>query len=746
MAPKKSKQDIISSDSESSDGEGSDEGGIRINQKFASEYEKKKRYEELTKYKKHDDDDSNSDDSSSSESEDEDGVLLTDNLNLKILRTVNALRNKNDNPEIYDSNVKFFHEDDVNVDALKSKSRKGDAPKHYKDVVREQIMQQMEGGDGDDMDEEDYDDKKKRFGNDSFPSASALEYDEEQRKLRAEFRKQHNDSGESSDDNGDDDDDDLLQLKSSTPADVSSDLVDEATLEKEIELFGKRKIDANNKDDNKSGEEDNLVDPRGEVEDGHKFLQDFILKKQWIDKTAKTALVPSASDDVERDFFGDEVDEDMEEVDKMDAFESKYNFRFEEGLESAPQIVSYARGAAHGAHDDSLRRKDETRKKRRLERQERKARERKAKEEKLRRLKNAKREEMQSKISAIEEASSMGAHFDEETLEKLLQEDFDADKFNSLMESAYGDDYYGQNDGEWKTDADVKQGLKEEIDTGAIDYDGEEEEKDEDEWGGNSQGNKGEPLDEDEYADDQAGGYDYTYDEDNGGDDHAGKESKLSKELKAKMMDELYKLDYEDIIGDMPCRFKYKEVERNAFGLTPEEILFAKDSTLNQFVGLKKLVPYREEGEYVPGYKRRYKFRQDAKADYDEIAANAEKTNEIGANETNEDLEEEPAKKKRRRQKKGKKGDKKTVSEDNLANEDTNVGENDAAKLKKKRRKEQSKKGEKQSEEDVVAEESLESTMASDTKNKKKKRKRHKKEKTSIVEGMSESRFDSYGF
>ena len=46
------------------------------------------------------------------------------------------------------------------------------------------------------------------------------------------------------------------------------------------------------------------------------------------------------------------------------------------------------------------------------------------------------------------------------------------------MESAYGDDYYGQIDREWKTDAVVKQGLKEEIDTGAMDYDGEEEEGD----------------------------------------------------------------------------------------------------------------------------------------------------------------------------------------------------------------------------------------------------------------------------
>ena len=64
-------------------------------------------------------------------------------------------------------------------------------------------------------------------------------------------------------------------------------------------------------------------------------------------------------------------------------------------------------------------------------------------------------------------------------------------------------------------------------------------------------------------------------------------------------------LNYEDIVAGMPTRFKYRQGDTNSCGLSTEEILFARDSTLTQFVSLKKLAPCAEQEYFVGSKKRR---------------------------------------------------------------------------------------------------------------------------------------------
>ena len=60
------------------------------------------------------------------------------------------------------------------------------------------------------------------------------------------------------------------------------------------------------------------------------------------------------------------------------------------------------------------------------------------------------------------------------------------------------------------------------------------------------------------------------------------------------ILDEYYKLDFEDLIGggQIKTRFKYSKVAQEDFGLTEDEILLLDDRALNKLVSLKKYRPY----------------------------------------------------------------------------------------------------------------------------------------------------------
>jgi protein KRI1 len=693
---------------------------------------------------------------------------LTASVKVKFLKTIKALRQKSD--IIYDPNQRFFDDDDDNDDDddenhdqghdSKNDSKKT-KPKRFKDVIREQILEQMEEESGGATQQ------------DSTNSRSKLAYNEQQDELRQAFLKESAKLDGGSRDGGCDDDtkqgDEWMVIKKQAKASSSKIAAMEQEANKELEELQKISKQQN---DNST-----FQDPRGEIQDGEQFLYDFIKNKKWIDKNDPMGEEGSNSDSNGSD-NGDNDDEDsLEDIDKADEFESNYNFRFEQAAAETGasgallSVKTYARGQTM----NTLRREDSTRKEKRQARAERKAAERKAKEEQLKRLKNAKRQELNQKLAQVK--SVIGAveegDIDEAAIMKMLEGDYDPEQFEKAMQDAYGDEFYEKEDAEWKSDLDVRKSLKE-------DEDGEELVGQDDINGDMYDTFDDGQEDEDAGTTDNSQNYDESEEwEDDGKeyqDDIQQEETELEKKLRAKMQDELYKLDYEDIVAGMPTRFKYREVEPNDYGLTTQEILFARDSALKQFVSLKKMAPYNDSGEYHVNSKKRRRFREQLKQDLEEQMAQEAKNQDAIKTQDEEIAEEEPKRKKRRRLKKGKKkgngdGDgieppeatqnKEPVEKTGIPSETSeNVAQEANQSSRERRRKKSGKKGttsskqETEGAEDKSAERceqetispiepKIESNSSMDTSNK--ARKKNKKKKRKLVDRVSKTRLAAYG-
>ena len=126
---------------------------------------------------------------------------------------------------------------------------------------------------------------------------------------------------------------------------------------------------------------------------------------------------------------------------------------------------------------------------------------------------------------------------------------------------------------------------------------------------------------------------------------HNGKGSKSKQNLDIE--EELYELDYEDLVAGIPTRFKYKQVNPEGFGLSAEDILLADDDDLNKYVSLKKLATYREALDVNAGKldKKRKRLRvllrerrEQAQLETPQSTKGNKKSG--GADHENEDLED----------------------------------------------------------------------------------------------------------
>ncbi|TPX64443.1 hypothetical protein SpCBS45565_g05866 [Spizellomyces sp. 'palustris'] len=532
---------------------------LTINRNFAEKYENRKRFEEFSQLKaKYGDEADEEEGSFDSESEEEDevGELVTPEVDAQIMKTIATIRAGK--PEVYDPKQQFFSEAEIEKARAKWKEKQKEVkqsgkPMRLKDYHRRQLL---EGGD------------------DEEGKPEVLTHAEEQDMIKRQFK--------SVIEADDDAEDDFLSIRPRSKDEQKRE-------EEDYRRFLLENMAADGGQGLKDYRDYKAVKARDPEE---AFLMEYILNRGWVDKEAQK--IPSYNEVV-----GD-VEDDEEAVEAAEEFERQHNFRFEE--EGAFDIVTHARNI-----DGTIRRKDDKRKRQRDAKKARKETEDTKKAEELKRLKNLKKEEIRKRLEQIRQiAGGDVVGLNEVDLEK----EFDPEEFDQKMAEAFNEGYYDREDG------DIKPEFGDDIDISDIAPNAgawsveEGAEEDADEWVG--EGNEEQTQQEGNEenfimdADYLPGGEQYDGDqvEEPKGKSKKDKKSKKNKQSdngkEGKMsldqyLDEYYQLDYEDMIGDLPTRFKYRKVPAEDWGLKPLEVLEADDADLNELIGLKKLAPFRRQ-------------------------------------------------------------------------------------------------------------------------------------------------------
>lgn len=322
-----------------------------------------------------------------------------------------------------------------------------------------------------------------------------------------------------------------------------------------------------------------------------KFLRDYILKGKHKEGGSSKGI--PTRDEILGEVPEEDaapLSEDERDLEQQEEFEKKYNFRFEEPdqdfIKSYPRTIEW-----------SVRAEDERRKQKRAELKERKAREKEQQRQELEMLKEIKRKEIQDKINKLKMVT--GAE-QIPINDDFLNEDFDPEEHDRKMQEMFNDEYYQVDEGEEKPE------YPEDIDDLKVeDYDNYDP-MEEDELGGE----EGEAEDAEAEQGDPSAARKKQFQEEVLESSRGRRRKRQSKFLQmlrkdkpvfdpedektyGEYIDEYYKLDYEDMIGDVKCRFKYVETVPNDFGLTTAEILLAKSKELNQWAGIKKAVQIR---------------------------------------------------------------------------------------------------------------------------------------------------------
>jgi len=552
---------------------------------------------------------------SSSESESEDEEELE--LDLNFLKTLSALKSKD--PKIYDAQTQFFgkevegeevegEEDDDSDDVEgeeKSKRRndkKGDKPMFLKDYERETILA---GGKFDeDEEEDDVEMEEENGGRPMSPS-----YAEEQRKIKESFKMALDD----------DDDDEVDDHESGTKSFLTKKVKTKEEKEKEENEF-KAWLLTNDlwEEEEKAGSEEiEKKDLSGlkaywnqpNLEEGEKFLKDFLLSKRYV--------VDEDDDDHEVGEDDDSSSGEEEEMDRMDEFETKFNFRFQEP--DADVIKSYPRTI-----QETVRKEARSRKEKRDAREERKKEEKQKVIEELNLMKDLKQKEILSRVEQLKKISGKETVGGTDPLDdEYFDKDFDPEEHDAMVAKMFDDDYYAGAGAAEDEKLPGPPPLPMDGIAAAVLEELTADQDNWDEWDGVKVQEGEEEGDEDPDAGDDslaAGAISDFLQSERASRPTSRKEKRQRQKDKKKSLfkkaiekekpvfdpnlktfdeyiEEYYKLNFEDVIGKTPVRFKYRNVQANAFGLSMEEILAARDKELNQWASIKKASQYRTEEE-----------------------------------------------------------------------------------------------------------------------------------------------------
>ncbi|XP_011497007.1 PREDICTED: protein KRI1 homolog [Ceratosolen solmsi marchali] len=539
---------------------------ININTNYANNYSNWRQKEELHKLKAWYGEDIEFSVKSSEEfnesSEDDEGNEIPEQVEKNFYKTLAYLKNKD--PKIYDKNVQFFTEqNNILSNELRVKEKK-EKSIFLRDYERKMIIER--GGN--------FSDSEHEIEN-LYNESCDVTYVKEQEKIKETFKKVLQVDNEI--------EDVLLKPKIKTKEESQNEKRDY----KEWLEGQEKKINE---------EEKKVLKPLRDfwtnpnLDENEKFLRDYVLHKRFLDKGSKDF-------DLSCENINHNLDEDLSEdehcITEQEEFEYKYNFRFEEPDQEF--IKRYPRTL-----ENSLRKKNTRRAEKRVELKIRKRQKNVKNQEELKQLKALKRKEIEAKLKKLKEITGNN----DLQFNKLdLEEDFDPDEYDMKMSQIFNDEYYTEQTDTKKPEfPDLDRELNIDFNCNLTTTEIIQDQI---------------PYNKAPHCEDAKFNMDADYDDNEKIQTKLVLCNKKKRKRRGKFFemiskekpkfdptqyssykqyyDQYYALDYEDIIGDLPCRFKYRQVIPNDYGLTIEEILMADDKELNKWCPLRKAFEYKPE-------------------------------------------------------------------------------------------------------------------------------------------------------